>query len=76
METIHLKISEKAYERVIQLLKQFNANDVQIVSDDYVQAKVELDETLRQIDNNEMKFFSIEEFEKQADELLKRRNAG
>ena len=76
METIHLKINAKVYDHVIWLLKQFNSKDVQIVSDEYLVVKRELDETLRQIDNNEMEFLSLEEFENRSEEFLAKKNEG
>ena len=74
METVHLKINSKVYDHVMWLLKQFNSDDVQIVSDEYWKVKAELDESLRMIDNNEMEFYSIEEFEKRAEDFLARKN--
>ena len=70
METIHLKVNSKVYDHVMWLLKQFNTDDVEIVSDEFLKTKAELNETLRQIDNGEMKMFSLEEAEKGADEIL------
>lgn len=46
------------------LLKQFNADDVEIVSDEFLKTRAELHETLRQIDNGEVGSMSMEEFEK------------
>lgn len=76
METVHLKINAKVYDHVIWLLKQFNSSDVQIVSDNYLKIKNELDETLRQIDNNEMEFMSLEEFDSKTEEFLAKKNEG
>lgn len=74
METVHLKINAKVYDHVMWLLKQFSSQDVQIVSDDFIKVKAELDETLRQLDNNEMESMSLEEFERKTDEYLAERN--
>lgn len=71
METIHLQINSKVYDHVMWLLKQFDSNDVQIVSDEFLKAKAKVNETLRKVNNGEMKFFSIEEVEQRTDELLK-----
>ena len=70
METVHLKINSKVYDHVMWLLKQFNTEDFEIISDDFWKVKAELDESLRQIDSGEMKFFSMEEFEKQTERHL------
>lgn len=70
METIHLQINSKVYDHVMWLLKQFNSNDVQIVSDEFLKTKAEVNETLRRANNGEMKFFSMEEAEKGADDIL------
>ncbi|KAF2519674.1 tRNA pseudouridine synthase A [Flavobacterium salilacus subsp. salilacus] len=63
METIHLKINPGVYDRVIALLQQFNPKDVQIVSEEYLTAKAELDETLKLIESKDMKLYSVSEFE-------------
>ena len=72
METVHLKINSKVYDHVMWLLKQFNTEDVEIISDDFWKVKAELDESLRQIDSGEAKSISFEEFKKETDELLKK----
>ena len=76
METVHLKINSKVYDHVMWLLKQFNSDDVQIVSDEFWKVKAELDESLRKIDNNEMEFYSVEEFEERAEDFIARKNEG
>lgn len=72
METIHLRVNSKVYEHVIWLLKQFDRNDVEIVSEEFLRNKAELEEDLRKINAGEMKMYSLEEFEKETDELLKK----
>jgi len=54
------------------LLKQFDRNDVEIVSEEFLRNKAELEEDLRKINAGEMKMYSLEEFEKETDELLKK----
>lgn len=70
METIHLRVNEKVYEHVMWLLKQFDTNDVEIVSDEYLKNKAELEETLRLSDSGQLKYYTIDEAEKIADEFL------
>jgi len=70
METIHLRINSKVYDHVMWLLKQFDANDVEIVSEEFLKNKAELEETLRLSDAGELKYYTIDEAEKMADELL------
>ncbi|MFP5436599.1 MAG: hypothetical protein ACLGH8_02325 [Bacteroidia bacterium] len=72
METIHLRVNSKVYEHVMWLLKQFDRNDVEIVSEEFLRNKAELEEDLRKINAGEMKMYSLEEFEKETDELLKK----
>ncbi|WP_116789276.1 hypothetical protein [Flavobacterium psychrotrophum] len=72
METIHLKVNSKVYDHVMWLLKQFDSKDVEIVSDDFFKNKEELEEDLRKIDAGEMKMYTLEEFEQDTDELLKK----
>jgi hypothetical protein len=68
METIHLRVNSKVYEHVMWLLKQFDRNDVEIVSEEFLRNKAELDEDLRRINAGEMQMYSLEE----AEELLKK----
>ncbi len=70
METIHLKINSNVYDHVMWLLKQFDSKDVEIVSEQFLKNKLELDESLRLIESGEMKFYSLEEIEKDTDDLL------
>lgn len=72
METIHLRVDSKIYDHVIWLLKQFKPNDVQIVSEGYLSARAELNETLLRIDSGEMEVISLEKFEADTDDYLKR----
>lgn len=68
METIHLRVNSKVYEHVMWLLKQFDRNDVEIVSEEFLRNKAELEEDLRGINAGEMQMYSLEE----AEELLKK----
>lgn len=72
METVHLKINSKVYDHVMWLLQQFNSDDVQIVSDEFWKVKAEVNESFRQITSGEVDSISLEEFEKETDELLKK----
>lgn len=70
MEAVYLKINSDVYNHVMWLLKQFDSKDVEIVSNEFYKNKMELDESLRLIDNGEMKLYSFEEIKKDTDELL------
>ncbi|KGO92342.1 hypothetical protein [Flavobacterium subsaxonicum] len=72
METIHLKINAKVYDHVMWLLQQFDTNDVEIVSDKFYRDKAELDETLRLMDAGEMKYYTLDEFKNETDEIIKK----
>jgi hypothetical protein len=63
METVHLRINERVYEHVMWLLKQFDRNDVEIVSEEFLRNKAELEEDLRAIEAGEMKMYTIDEAE-------------
>jgi len=47
METVHLKINSKVYDHVMWLLKQFNTEDVEIISDDFWKVEAEVNESYR-----------------------------
>lgn len=70
MESVYLKINSDVYDHVMWLLKQFDSKDVEIVSNDFYKNKLELDESLRLIESGEMKLYTLEEMEKDTDELL------
>lgn len=72
METVHLRVNEGVYEHVMWLLKQFDPKDVEIISDEFLKNKAELDEDLRQIEAGTMKSYTIDEAEKETDEFLKK----
>lgn len=72
METVHLRINEGVYEHVMWLLKQFDPKDVEIISEEFLRTKAELEQDLRAIEAGEMKMYSLEEFEKETDEFLKK----
>lgn len=72
METVHLKINSKVYDHVMWLLQQFNSDDVQIVSDEFWKVKAEVNESFKQITSGEVDSISLEEFEKETDELLRK----
>jgi hypothetical protein len=72
METIHLRVNAKVYDHVMWLLKQFDTNDVEIVSEEFLKNKAELEETLRLMDAGEVDSISLEEFEKETDEIIAR----
>jgi hypothetical protein len=72
METIHLRVNAKVYDHVMWLLKQFDTNDVEIVSEEFLKNKAELEETLRLMDAGEIESISLEEFEKETDEIIAR----
>lgn len=70
MKIIHLKVNSEVHDHVMWLLKQFDPNDVEIVSDEFVKNKAELDEALREIDAGEATFYTLEEVEQMTDEVL------
>jgi hypothetical protein len=70
METIHLKVNPKVYDHVMWLLKQFDRNDVEIVSEEFLKNKAELEEDLRKIDAGEMKMYTLDEAEKIVEEVI------
>nr|WP_322624006.1 hypothetical protein [uncultured Flavobacterium sp.] len=70
METVHLRINERVYEHVMWLLNQFDRNDVEIVSEEFLRNKAELEEDLRAIEAGEMKMYTIDEAEEIIDKYL------
>ena len=70
METVHLRINEGVYEHVMWLLKQIDPKDVEIISEEFLRTKAELEEDLRAIEAGEMKMYTIDEAEELIDKYL------
>ncbi|MFP9099670.1 hypothetical protein ACLI09_11505 [Flavobacterium sp. RHBU_24] len=68
METIHLKVNPKVYDHVMWLLKQFDRNDVEIVSEEFLKNKAELEEVLRLSDSGQLTYYTVDEVEKMTSE--------
>jgi len=69
MKTIKLEISNKIYDKVLWLLKQFNSEDLKII-DENKAIKNYLSKELETIDNGTAEFISLEELDKVMQERI------
>jgi len=72
MQTIHLRVKDSVYERLITLIHKFKDDEVQIIPEDahFLQNKKYLDEELQEIQSGKAEFISMEEFEKRLDAAI------
>jgi hypothetical protein len=73
MTRVHLDIKDAAYERFMNVLKEFKNDEVKIVSDDsnFEKSKAYIKEQLDEIDAGKAKFYIQEEFESIMNEEVK-----
>ena len=72
MHTIHLKISDKVYDRFLWLLSKFNKEEVEIISEhhDFISTKKHLQEELNEMQNGNTKFISQSELESRLNQII------
>lgn len=72
MTTLRLNINEKVLEKVILFLKNFSADEVEIIeeNDTFRSNKAYLQKELKEITNLENKFISHSELELALDEVI------
>ncbi len=69
MKTVRLEISNKIYDKVLELLQQFNPEDVKVIYENDADKKY-LSKELENIDNGTAEFISIEELDKVMEERI------
>jgi len=69
MKTLKLEISNKIYDKILWLLQQFNPEDVKVI-DENNNDKEDLSKKLKEMDNGNAEFISLEEFDKVMEERI------
>lgn len=74
MHTVHLKISDKIYDRLMALLNDFSKDDLEVISESayYTEAKEYLQSELESIEKGKAKFLSVEEAEERFEKIIKK----
>jgi hypothetical protein len=72
MQTIRLNINENAYQRVLESLKSFNSDELEIIHEDPIFSANQsyLQKELDEINNGKEEFLSQEEFESSMNEVI------
>lgn len=72
MRTIRLQIKDHAYAKVLEVLKQFDSEDVNMSSESEAQSsiKAEMDAELEKIRNGTAKLMTLNEFDAHFDKVL------
>jgi hypothetical protein len=74
MLTVRLNIKENALERVIQSLKAFSSDEVEIINEDqvFLENQKYLQKELGEINNENAELVSHEDLEKSLDEVIEK----
>jgi len=74
MHTVHLKISDKIYDKLMALLNDFSKDDLEVISESayYNEAKEYLHGELQNIETGKAKFLSVEEAEERFEKIIKK----
>lgn len=72
MHTIHLKISDKVYDKFIWLLSRFSKEEIEIVSEnpDFDATKEYLQKELNELKEGKANFISQQEFEDRLNRIV------
>lgn len=71
MKSLELKVNEKIYRKLLWLLSQFSSEDLIIVGKEQ-EVKDYLDRELKEIDNGNAKFTTLEEMEVMLEDRIKK----
>ncbi|MEH6765007.1 MAG: hypothetical protein V7655_10955 [Aequorivita antarctica] len=69
MKTVRLEISNKIYDKVLELLQQFNPEDMKVIDENDANKKY-LSKELENIVNGSADFISMEELDKVMEERI------
>lgn len=73
MATFKIKVSDKVLDRFLNMLKQFNSNDIQIVQEfeNVEEAKRYVQASLTKLESDESQGISIEELDERIERIIK-----
>ena len=74
MATVKLRVSDKALEKVLWLLGQFDADELQVIEEDeaFLETRKMLHERAAQLEKGEVKTYSIEEVDSILEETIRK----
>ena len=73
MKTLKLEVNNEIYDKLISILKQFNSKDLKVLNDDVFETdKNYLEKQLKELDNENAKFISIDELDSILEETIEK----
>ncbi|MGB0886455.1 MAG: hypothetical protein ACPGR5_08510 [Chitinophagales bacterium] len=73
MKTLKLEVNNEIYDKLISILKQFNAKDLKVLNEDsFDENKQYLENQLKELDHKEAKFISIDELDSILEETIEK----
>lgn len=74
MQTIKLRIHESVYNQLMWLLKRFNRNEIEIISetDEFISVQDYLTEELQKIEAGEAEFINLDQLDSELESTIKK----
>jgi len=74
MQTIRLRVNDKAYKNLIRLLSKFTRDEVEVIeeNDTFLSIQQYLEKELASVEEGTAKYQSIEALEKRLDETIRK----
>lgn len=74
MATVKLRVSDKVLDKVLWLLGQFDADELEVIEEDetFLQTRKVLHERAAQLEKGEVKTYSIEEVDAVLEETIRK----
>ena len=73
MQTIHIQVSDKVYDRFMWFLKKFGKNEIKILEEEntFLKAQKQAEKNLNELKNTQI-FDSLEDLERKLEDKIKK----
>ena len=77
MQTIRLRVNDKAYKNLIRLLSKFSKDEVEVIeeNDTFLSIQQYLEKELASVEEGTAKYTTIEDLEKKLDATIRKNEA-
>lgn len=74
MQTIKLRIHESVYNQLMWLLKRFNKNEIEVISetDEFISVQEYLNEELKTIEAGDAEFINLDQLNRELESTIKK----
>lgn len=74
MQTIHLKIEDKAYDKVMWLLSKFNKDEIEIIgdNDDFIASRKYLHAEFEELNSGKSELWDIDQADIYLEDIVKK----